>query len=181
MICARFQRNSVLRRHWLCPLIVLFLIPMVSNAQKHPSRLFVEGHLGMKLIYGAGVGYTFIAGNDLSIRVLTGPKVWDGQDADITIGSLQWRGTFLPSASVSPFLEIGYGFASLFAAPYFNGHGFQTSAGIRWWFATHFDMSVRAVFARTWYHQRERPSNAKPSFTDDRAWGILSIGFAPGL
>ena len=180
-ICARFRHENHAGKRVILTLLVLSVMPLVGNAQKHPSRLYMEGHLGMKLIYGAGVGYTILPGHDLSVRVLAGPDKRDGVDADITSGSVQWRGTLLPSVSVTPFLELGYGLSSLFVAPYYNGHSCCTSAGVRWWFTTHFDISLRAVFARTWYHQRGSPVNAQPSFTDNRVWGMLSVGFAPGL
>jgi hypothetical protein len=161
--------------------VVLCLAVSSGHAQKHPIGLFVEGGVGMKAVYGGGVGYAFLRGQDLSIRVLTGPDEREGRKGDLNMGSIQWRAVVLPSGPISPFVEVGYGWSSLSGTVQYNGHGFQAAAGVRWWITTLFDVCLRGVFARIWYHQRNSPPDARPSFTDDRVWGFLSIGFTPGL
>jgi hypothetical protein len=168
-------------RFVLIACLALSLLPSSGNAQEHPSGLFVEGGLGVKNIYGGGVGHTVFPGFDFSLRVLTGPDEKDGQKTDFSMGSFEGRITFLPSGSFGPFLEIGYGISTLIGVATYNGRGFQMAAGVRWLFAAHLELDFRAVFARTWYHQRDRPPFGLPPFTYDRVWVMVSVGFTPGL
>jgi hypothetical protein len=175
----RYEANRM--RLILITCLALWLLAFPCSAQKHPSGLFVEGGFGVKSIYGGGAGYTFLPGCDVSVRVLTGPYELDGQKTDFSTGSIQGRFTFLPTDPVCPFVEIGYGVSTLLGETTYNGHGFQTAAGLRWWISTFFEIDLRAVYARTWYHERGYPPGGQPSFTDERVWAMVSVGFTPGL